>query len=202
MKKQVIATINMAGELVPCANTQRFVLYQRKEAQWIQTDYYEPQHTNNAQTLRDVIRELNTRFECRVIVSRKIVGVAYQMLNQSGFEIFEAEAITDDLMDGIMDDILSAQAAQDDPPQQPYSPQNDGNYFLDLVRLQKAFPEVSSKRALMSFMQNAAFLSLELVCDHLPPWMENLIKEKDLLYRLQRENGVSKVIISKKQLQY
>lgn len=198
MRKQVIATMNRAGELVPCADTQRFVLYQRKEGQWQQVDYYEPQQTNDAPALRDMITKLDTLFECRVIVSRKIVGVVYQMLNKSGFEIFEAEALTGELMDGILDDILLAQTAQDSPPQQPYSPQNDGNYFFDLVRLQKAYPEVSSKRALLSFMQNAAFLSLELVCDHLPPWMENMMKEKDLMCQLQRENGVSRVIISKK----
>ena len=197
MKKQVIATMNMAGELVPYADTQRFVLYQREEAQWQPSDLFEPQQTSGVQALRNIIVALAERFECRVIVSQKVVGIAYQTLNKSGFAIFEAEAVTDELLDGIIHDVLSAQAAQDNPPQEPVSPQNDGNYFLDLTRLQKAYPEVSSKQALRDFMQNAAFLSLELVCDHLPPWMEAMMKERGIEYRLQREDGVSKIFISK-----
>ena len=197
MRKQVIATMNTAGELASYDDAQRFVLYQRKEAQWQPTDLYEPHRASGVQALRNIIVELAARFECRVIVSRKIVGVAYQTLNKSGYEIFEAEAVTDELMDGIIHDILSAQAVQDNPAQEPCSPQNDGNYYFDLARLQKAHPEISSKQALRRFMQDAAFLSLELVCDHLPPWMEDMMKERGFLYRPQRENGVHKVSISK-----
>ena len=182
---------------MPYADTQRFVLYQRKEAQWQQVEMYAAQQTSGVEALRNIIVALADRFECRVIVSQKVVGIAYQTLNKSGYEIFEAEAVTDELLDGIIQDILSAQAAQDSPPQEPVSPQNDGNYFFDLTRLQKAHPEVSSKQALRGFMQDSAFLSLELVCDHLPPWMEEMMKERGLKYRLQREDGVSRVFISK-----
>lgn len=203
MKKQIIVTKNNEN-LASFAEARHFVLYQKTEAKWRQADVYECPHSpGSAQALREMVGALTAHYEdCRVIVSKKVTGIAYQTLNKAGFEIFEADAVTEGLLDDVIADILSAQAAVDTPPQEPYSPQNDGNYYFDLVRLQKAYPEISSKRALMSFMQNAVFLSLELICDHLPPWMEDVMMTKGMHFRVDKtQEGFNKVNISKKTCQ-
>jgi hypothetical protein len=203
MKKQVIAAVNMTGELASFTDARRFELYEKKQSKWRKADSYELLNKpETVQTFRDTIVELSAHFQsCRVVVSQKASGIAYQTLDRSGYAIFEADTLTDRLLDGVLCDIEAAQAVQDTPPMEPFSPNGDGNYFFDLARLQKTCPGVSSKKALMNFMRTSAFLSFELVCDHLPPWMEDVMKQKGLEYRTQRENGLSRVTISKRMCQ-
>lgn len=199
MKKQIIATLNEAGVLVPLADTEHFVLFEKRRANWHPVDEWEYKrgHTDAA-AIRETISTMASRFEdCRIIVSQKVLGIPYQMLDKTGFSIFEVDTVSDQLLDDIIEDVAKSQAIVDRPPVKPRSPHNDGHYYFDLFRLQKAYPEISSKRALMGFMSGADFVSLELICDHLPPWMEDVMSARGLQYKHNKEaDGSSRYVIT------
>ncbi|HOV41162.1 MAG TPA: Fe-only nitrogenase accessory AnfO family protein, partial [Oscillospiraceae bacterium] len=67
-------------------------------------------------------------------------------------------------------------------------------YYFDLAALQEKFPEISSKKALSQFFEETPFLELELVCTHLPPWIESL--GYDITFKKQNEKTVA--VIKKK----
>ena len=199
MKKQIIVTLNRAGVLVSFADTECFVLWEKRQAHWHPADEWEYRLGHaDAAAIREAVSALASRFEdCRIIVSRKVLGIPYQMLNKTGFSIFEADTVSDRLLDDIAKDVSESRAIADQPPAEPLSPHNDGHYYFDLVRLQKAYPEISSKRALMGFMSGADFVSLELICDHLPPWMEDVMNARGLQYRHSKEaDGSSRYVIA------
>ena len=199
MKKQIIVTLNRTGVLVPFANTEHFVLFEKRQADWHPADEweYKPGHTDAA-AIRETISTMASRFEdCRIIVSQKVLGIPYQMLDKTGFSIFEVDTVSDRLLDDIVKDVSQSQAIADQPPAEPQSSHGDGHYYFDLVRLQRAYPEISSKRALMGFMSSADFVSLELICDHLPPWMEDVMSARGLQYKHNKEaDGSSRYVIT------
>ena len=47
-----------------------------------------------------------------------------------------------------------------------------GNFFISIKETQGKRPELSSKQILQSFIRKGSFASLEIVCDHVPPWIE------------------------------
>jgi Fe-only nitrogenase accessory protein AnfO len=201
MKKQILAAMDLEDQLAVFTEAQRFVLLLKKEAKWQQDFSYDVfRQPETADEIRIIVNDLANQFkDCNIIVGRKVSGIAYQMLDKKGYAIFEAEAITDELLDIIIKDILKAQAIPDIPPQKPYSPQDDGNFYFDLARLQKACPEISSKMALMDFIRNTKFMSFELVCDHLPPWLEQAMEARGLEYDSKRdEEGFNRYLITRR----
>ena len=198
--KCIVVTLGADGTLAEFAETQRFVLFERKQAQWRETESCERDgRMDDAQAIRRTASWLASRFEsCRIILSRKVSGIAYQTLGKSGYSIFEADDVSGGLLDDIIKDVLASRAEPDLVPMEPQSPLGDGHYFFDLARLQKAYPEITSKRALMGFMTGDDFLSLELVCDHLPPWMDEVLSARGYNYKRKSEGGdVAKYTIVK-----
>ena len=201
MKKQIILTLGTDGEFAPFSETERFTLYQKEMARWHEAESFEqPVQIQTANTIRETVVALAARFpDCRIIVSRKVAGIAYQTLDKSGYSIFEADSMSDGLLNSILKDVLEIRAEPDLPPTEPQSPLGNGHYYFDLARLQKAYPEISSKRALMGFMTSADFLSLELVCDHLPPWMDDVMTSRGYGYsRKSRAEDAAVYTIVKK----
>lgn len=200
MKKQIILTVDKDGALAPFLQTCAFALYQKDQARWHRVEATQINGPLlNAADIREMVGTISKHFQdCRILISRKVLGVAYQTLNMAGFSIFEAEDISAKLLDGTLSDVMKNQAKPDQPPLEPQSPNRDGRFVFDLVRLQKAYPQVSSKKALMAFMTVADFLSLELICDHLPPWLEDLMKARDYRYSAKSEGlGALRYFIEK-----
>ena len=78
----------------------------------------------------------------------------------------------------------------------PVETQTPGIYFLDLGQLQTECPEVSSKKALLPFLSNTPFLELQLVCAHIPPWLET---DDSYEKKVRNVNGKVHITITRKQ---
>ncbi len=114
--------------------------------------------------------------DCKIIAGKSVSGLAFHILDRMEFQIFEIDSLSDDVLDGILFDISSARTQRERLCQThtgPVQTDTPGHYFLDLISLQRSSPEISSKQALQPFLRNTPFLQLELVCSHVPPWLEN-----------------------------
>jgi hypothetical protein len=120
-----------------------------------------------------------------------------------GFDIFEADALSDQLLEQI-DLELKADTAKiaDTAANTPTSPvltSTDGVYYLNLIELQEKHPEISSKKALQGFMETALFYRLEVVCSHIPPWFDVFLPQKRMTYTVEElDKNRLKVSIFKK----
>lgn len=129
--------------------------------------------------IQDLIERLG---DCRVIIGRKITGMPYYIFDRKGFHIFEADSpVSSELLDAIQRELNHAateRKEQDSDVQKihktPYSLNNDGIYYLNLIELQQAFPDISSKKALRQFLLETSFSELHLVCSHIPPWLNDI----------------------------
>lgn len=138
---------------------------------------------------------------CKVLAGGTLVGIPFFVFDRAGLHIFEISAITDEVFDEIFQEMQASDAAinareaiiSNARPKETGTP---GIYFLDLIALQSECPEVSSKKAMADFLENTPFLELNLICRHIPPWIED-----SGIYRIdvvQSENGIVKAIVSRK----
>jgi hypothetical protein len=158
---------------------------------------------NNMAQIRDRVRELIEQLgECRILICRKMSGIAYHIFEKYGFEIFEAEELLDGVFDQILIDLDEAAEVASERrsiPKEPYCPNDDGVYYLNLIELQQQFPEMSSKKAMQKFMEQTVFYRFELICNHLPPWMEDVMQSRQLGYTFETlDENAKRYIITRK----
>jgi hypothetical protein len=139
--------------------------------------------------------------DCDVIAGKEIRGIPYSVFDMAGLHIFEIENVSNEILDEISADVRSANIIKTENKKiltsaVPIETAVAGVYELDLAALQEKFPEISSKKALLDFMNNTPFLYLNLTCKHVPPWIENSGKY-DIKIKQSDENLI-KAVISKK----
>lgn len=121
--------------------------------------------------IRTVIASLPT---CKILLSAGISGIPYHIFDKMGFSIFEASDENNNLLNEIIADVINNQqelASENLIPRTPIEI-TDGCYYLDYMLLESKHPEVTTKKALLPFLDNTPFISLSVRCSHLPPWLE------------------------------
>ena len=169
--------------------------------------------TSDIKSSREFLTKLIEEFgESKIIVGSQITGIPYHFFAKEGFEIFEAEKFSEELLEQIHEDYIENPKSElgsdeDDlekeevakTPISPVAINEEGDYFLDFARTQKYRPEITSKKALLPFLSNELYQSLIIVCNHIMPWLENYFAEnKNIEYSSKRENGVYTIIITHK----
>lgn len=139
--------------------------------------------------------------DCRIIAGGGIVGVPYTEFERYGFYIFDISEYGHEMFEAILEDIENedGEAALKKKiilEARPVETSTPGVYYLDLVALQTECPEVSSKQAMKEFFETTPFMELQLICNHIPPWLEGMgldIKES------KTAEGKIRAIITRKQ---
>jgi hypothetical protein len=152
-------------------------------------------------SLRALVEELGG---CRVVLAKAVAGIPYHVFVHSGFEVYESEDASDATLTAILAETkalaAAARAGHEDPADVPTTPQPTsvcGVYALDLGRMQRAHPEVSTKMALKEFLKTD-FRELRLTFSHVPPWLAaDVALAKATMLSTEPEPGTWKVVIRK-----
>ncbi len=159
---------------------------------------YAPAGDDTQAVLRDKVRDLIKALgTCRVFAAKVAAGLAFHMLDRAGVSVFEVTTLSREVLDGIAQDVRDTKPIEQQPVKTEIAPRQSGEegmYVFDLIAVQRAHPELSSKKALMTFFDTTPFATLTLFCTHLPPWIEY---RSDLSVRATEENGVVRAEIVK-----
>lgn len=208
MLDHIAVILNEKNELSSIENCCTVIVYHHRENNWksVEEIQWQAGALTGADHIRSKIHILAEQLgNCRVIAGKKINGLPYQIFDRKGFHIFETQsAVSSELFDSIREDLAEslkkakeAAKKQASIPTTPHSPESNGIYYLNLIELQDAFPEISSKKALKSFIETTDFTELRLICRHLPPWLEADARRRNMRIQLQHQSSEScNVIIS------
>ena len=195
---------NSDSQICDFFDAGRFLIFEHGETGWetiSETNFEKIVPSNPALTRRSTEALLPLIKDCDVLAGGTLVGIPFTVFDRAGLHIFEIGAFGGEVFDGIIEDLRNADAEivakekiiRDAKPVETSTP---GVYFLDLIALQKEYPEISSKKAMMDFLKDTPFLELRLVCKHIPPWIEN-----SGLYNVQvtsDKDGEVQAVITKK----
>lgn len=162
----------------------------------------------------EIIEELK---DCKVIVGTMIVGLPYYLLMRAGYEMCEADSFSITLLDQIKEDYLKSEKSYSEVINQepeladeekvnstsminvaksPVPLDESGNFFIDMIAVQKVYPEMSSKKILLPFLSNTLFNSLEINCSHVMPWLDNYLEQRGLITQISKRQGSYSVLIT------
>jgi Iron only nitrogenase protein AnfO (AnfO_nitrog). len=114
--------------------------------------------------------------ECRTFVARSITGVPFYELEKAGFNVWEQTGDPLSFLEEVWAGEEREQAAKNapPPPSLPLGPAEKapGCYYISLKEIQARNAGVTTKQILQPFLRRGRFATLEVVCDHLPPWLE------------------------------
>jgi hypothetical protein len=195
---------NNDSKLCEFFDATRVLIFERGADGWKsagQKDFEKIPRANLALTRQKTEALLPLIDGCDVVAGGTLVGIPFTVFDRAGRHIFEIGELNDGVLDGIVEEICSANAEaaakeaiiRDAKPVETSTP---GVYFLDLIALQKECPEISSKQAMMDFLKDTPLLELRLVCKHVPPWIEN-----SGAYNVQvvkNENGAVEAVITRR----
>jgi Fe-only nitrogenase accessory protein AnfO len=189
MLKKIATIINDSKTITSFEKGSAINIYYKASESWQLKDEisYSLNMALPLSDIRDYIKTVVLKLEdCKIIIGKTVSGLPYNIFDRMGFAIFEAEAISDALLDEILSEVHDYTNEIVDPsvqlPTSPIQTEIAGLYFLNLIELQEKHPEISSKKALQDFLVTIPFYKLELICSHVPPWLESFLPSKKMTY--------------------
>ncbi len=219
MEHKIAVLLNEEGRLTSFIEATLICIYE-KTSQWqvIQTielkdlSYHRENDTKNF-----TLAFIENLRGCKVIVGTLILGVPYYLLIRAGYEVCEAASFSTLLLDQIYEDyyrpllpdaevidqettLVNEEKADSIPimniSKSPVPIDEAGNFFIDIIAVQKAYPEISSKKILLPFLSNTLFNSLKINCSHVMPWLENYLEQRNLMTHISKRQGSYIVLIT------
>ncbi len=132
-----------------------------------------------------------------IIAGTSIGGVLYEELNRMGFCLCELDTFHAEVLDALVAEVMVSMRKEPAVPKEPVPTESEGVYRINLMEVQAAYPEISSKKALRPFLASTPFLELEIICAHMPPWLEQHIREQSLTCaRSHQKDGTLRLRLS------
>jgi len=139
---------------------------------------------------------------CKIFVGGAVVGVPYFELEKMQCSIWEFEGAPLSFLDYVLaqeeNKLASKEAAPSLAIPVPVEREN-GDYYISIKEIQENGNGITSKQVLMSFLRQGKFFSLEVLCNHIPPWLEVELQEGKLVGRIEKKSPTeTHIYISKR----
>jgi Fe-only nitrogenase accessory protein AnfO len=179
MAREVAVFLDNNGRTGALGEPGRVCVYRRRQKTW--TVARETEFTLTGEGgLKGLRRQLGGLLaflgECRIFVARSLSGVPYYELEKAGFNIWEQDGEPLAYLEEVWAGEERERTATSAPPPAsvPLGPSEKapGHYYISLKEIQARNAGITSKHVLQPFLRRGRFAVLEVVCDHLPPWLE------------------------------
>ena len=138
--------------------------------------------------MRDKLRQLADLLPAEAaIAGTSISGLPYNELSRMGFCLCELDAFSPDILDALASEILASAQGEAVVPTAPTPTDTPGAYSINLMEVQAAHPDITSKKALRPFLASTPFVELEVICGHMPPWLEEHMRQHHLTCAITRQ---------------
>nr|WP_092073300.1 Fe-only nitrogenase accessory AnfO family protein [Dendrosporobacter quercicolus]NSL49943.1 nitrogenase [Dendrosporobacter quercicolus DSM 1736]SDM56720.1 Fe-only nitrogenase accessory protein AnfO [Dendrosporobacter quercicolus] len=206
MPFNIAVALDQHGNTTSIDEPARIVVYQKKQDAWlaVQEFVYDLEQSKGVRHMRQKLAELvaDIAKSSQIFVGLSVTGIPYFELEKAGMVIWEFEGRPAEFLSYIEDKEEEARLARDKmkPIAVPAPRQTaPGRFFISLKEVQENNAGITSKQVLFSFVNKAEFDQLEVVCNHVPPWLETIVLEKNFVcLKEQISQKEIRVTVSKK----
>lgn len=188
-KQEIAVILGEDGRTVPLSRGGRVTVFGRDVGQWTkkrEMDFVVDPDKGLAtmrETFADLIRFLD---KCHIFVASSATGALFFELEKAKFSVWEIQGEPSSFLEQVWTD---DDADHDEGPQTFEVPvpvqRAPGDYYISIKEIQGKRPDLSSKRLLQSFIRKGDFQTLEIICDHVPPWIE--LESNTVGFRMESE---------------
>lgn len=170
----------------------RVVIFRRRVGIWERDREMEfaPDQCKSLREMREKMADLLTFLqECRIFVAQSASGALFFELEKARCQVWEIAGTPDEYLNYVweQEEEERAEAAAEPAPTGVPTPVEliPGHFSISIKDIQVKTPEITSKQVLQQFIRQKEFASLEIICDHVPPWIE--IEADQRGFTLERE---------------
>jgi len=154
-------------------------IFTKEEDSWKVKKEILLEHTSSGKGIKEVRAEyvnLSRQMEeCKIIIVTKAFGIPYSVFYAEDFSVWELAGNPLNFLDEII--MKEKDEEERDENQEEIAKKlGEGYYLIDLMELEILNPELSSKKAIIPYLEKEEVKKIEIHCCHVPPW---IIKEKD-----------------------
>jgi Fe-only nitrogenase accessory protein AnfO len=173
-----VAAIIEDGVTVPLNKPGTVVVFRREKGSWVKDREmnFKVDPAKGLGDMRGRVGELLKFMEpCKIFVARSVSGALFYELEKAQFNVWEIPGTPEAFLEQVWSEDekdrndMAAPAVSEIPFPLENTP---GNFFISIKETQGKRPELSSKQILQSFIRGGKFATLEIICDHVPPWIE------------------------------
>ncbi|MDS0526901.1 nitrogenase [Clostridium sp. SHJSY1] len=190
--EKIAVFLNSKDEITTFLEATKLKIFQKMYERW---NVYKELSINmdNVKGIRAIrygFLKLIDEFEdCKIVVVKKGFGIAYSVFYSADFSVWELPGKAEEVLDKILkqehiheiDEAISYQKNAN-----KIEKIKQGEYYLDLIKAQIEDPELSSKKALLPFIETTSFDALKLRCCHVPPWLRTHSDKNNLSFDVKK----------------
>ncbi|PKL58641.1 MAG: nitrogenase [Methanomicrobiales archaeon HGW-Methanomicrobiales-4] len=176
MIAEIAVMLDQDGNTTTLTGPGEVVVYSKVQCSWdpVRKMSFSLDQNQGLATLRlkmgDLVAFLG---ECRIFVTRTASGAIFFELEKARCTVWEIAGRPEEFLDQVWKDEEDQESdtptsCADIPVPSEIAP---GQYFVSIKDIQGKRPEVSSKQVLQKFIRKGAYQKLEVICDHVPPWI-------------------------------
>jgi Fe-only nitrogenase accessory protein AnfO len=191
---EIAVMLGNDGRTVSLSDPGTLMVFRRERRQWSVTRSQEFALDPAAglsglrKTVAAMMEFLGT---CRTVVVKSASGALFFELEKARCSIWEIDGVPKDFLDQVWQDEKEDQehaafppvAGAEIPAPLEISP---GKFMISIKDIQGKRPELSSKQVLRPFVRQGGFTELEVICDHIPPWLDADAEQQGYLLTSER----------------
>lgn len=157
-------------------------IYEKSNGEWTvkRQKEYCISDVSDAYEFHQKIREICTFLDtCKVIIVNRIRGIHYLAFEEFQISMLEVNGNPKEFLDDIVG-CMKHKRTEVVVPLEPNTifERQPGHFDIDLRSVMNGKTSYTSKQILLPFLKNESFQVLEILCDHVPKWLE---KEQEAL---------------------
>jgi len=199
MSMEIAVFLDDDGNTIPFNQSGIINVYLKEKDEWriINKIIFEIEDFISTKIIRDNIKNMvESLSDCRVFVAGDVKGIPYSVLDGMGFSILQVEGNPKDFLElvfkGQEERKLIKEKLETIPT--PVMTKEDGKYFINIRTEMENNKRFNSKQILLTFIQGTTFKELEIICGHVPQWLDGEFSKLNLKSDIENINeGTVKV---------
>jgi Fe-only nitrogenase accessory protein AnfO len=175
---EIAVVLDANGNTARLTEPGRIVVYRKTGCSWDAIREI-PFFLDMAKGLRETREKMGELLvflgPCKLFVAKAAGGALFYELEKAGCSIWEIAGQPNEFLDTLVEDEEKEKAASllraagGIPAPTEVAP---GKFTVSIRDVQGKTPLISSKQILQAFIGEGKFTELEVICDHVPPWIE------------------------------
>lgn len=205
MAQDIAVCLGKNGLVSSLYDASSIVIYRKKQGRWLagREKRIALDQQGGMAGLRKQMAEMTLFLgECKIFVGWAVVGVPYFELEKMQCSIWEFEGAPLSFLDYVLaqeeDKMAKNQLSVSSAVPIPVEREN-GDYYISIKEVQENGGGVTSKQVLMPFLRQGKFYSLEILCNHIPPWLKVELTSGNLKSQVEKKSPTeTHIYISKR----
>lgn len=194
---EIAVLVNSEGNTSGFETDGVICVYHKINCEWSidrQMEFYTENIINSA-GLHEKIREISDWLDhCRIIVVNRIRGIHYIAFEERQISMLEIKGSPEAFLEDIKECIQHQRTGKEIPIEHnTVFELRPGFFHTDLREVMKGNTSYNSKQILLPFIKKQKFSQLEMLCDHVPKWLEKEQTELGIRISIEKYKDCMKV---------